>query len=362
MANADFLADVMIQFDPPAAFRKRLINFTTGSYALTSTEHQNWLRETARLTNTTKEFTCQIFGWASKLGNHADNEKLSYNRANSVAKFLENLNPLYTSRIDHFKAEGDDYTPKSKDPNDPAFRAVEVHVFWGKAPAPPHDVKPVSPRQVRTGLNWSVTNKGFGTQSNPVDWLPAQVALNLFAFRNDETRDVGLFLAPMFGAGMDVLGAAQAILKSLKGAGKLKGLSASRFGKIIQFDEWLVELGLKLLKASPREFYEDLVKGLVNFSLLDTSFSPTDFTKAKVFLPVTLRMIDGATIANAAVQLGYKSNYGSLYVYGQAWYTESSGKRMFGMRNFLEVPPSWSTQYQFPNAGASFLGGPLIRL
>jgi len=147
----------------------------------------------------------------------------------------------------------------------------------------------------------------------------------------------------------------------LKGVGKLATGWEERVRKVIKFDEFLIDLGIKLLKRDFREFYVDLVKGLVNFGLFDLSYTPADFTKAKVFLPLTPGLIDGATIGNLAASL-HQSNYGSTWVYGKVWYTESLGKKMFGNHDLLEVPASWSTQYQFPNVGGSFLGGPLFRL
>jgi hypothetical protein len=360
MANTDYITDPRLY--TKADFKTRLINFKIGEAGLTSVEHQAWLRDVAQKTNTSREFTCHIYGFASKKEKPLANLRLSYDRANTAAKFLEKLNPLYTSRIDHFSAEGDAYKSMSEDDNDPYYRAVEVHVFLSGVPAaPPPNVTPAAPLVIRTGLQWSIAGSGLGVQSNPVDWLPAQVALSMFVFRNDETSESGNFIAPMFGAGMDAIGLAQAIVKGLKGSSKLMSIVGGRLGKLVEFDDWLVELGLRLSRNEVSEFYKNLIKGLTSFALLDTSFTPTQFSKAKVFIPLTMGKIDGATIANLAVTVN-QSNYGSTYVYGQTWYTEDSGNRMFARRDFLEVPASWSTQYQFPNVGASFLGGPLIRL
>src|ERR1035438_5172392 len=120
----------------------------------------------------------------------------------------------------------------------------------------------------------------------------------------------------MFGAGLDVLGVAGAILNKLK---SLKDLKTGHAAEVIKYEVWLARLAAKGLSGNVAEFCRDFVKGLASFSLLDTAFSPTDFTKAKVFLPLSMKMIDGATIANASIQIGHKYNYGSLYVYGAAW-------------------------------------------
>jgi hypothetical protein len=160
------MSDVM---DPltktDATFQKRLINFETGKAVLRA-EHETWLGELATETTTTREFTCHIYGFASKLGQHDRNVTLSYDRANAVAGFLEKRNPLYTTRIDQFEAQGDD-NYKGRGDNDAIWRAVEVHVFMRATPVPP---KPnVTPVPKPRGLKWSVSGKSLGLASNPIN-------------------------------------------------------------------------------------------------------------------------------------------------------------------------------------------------
>jgi hypothetical protein len=359
MAVSQFLSTPLIKLKKPADFSNRLINFKTGS-AAPANEHLDWLLNLSRQTNTTREFWCHIYGFASKFGNHDLNLKLSYARAQAVAKFLENLNGLYTTRIDQFQAEGDDGKGagggsgqgifESSDPNDPHNRAVEVHVGWGPDPGPPIHVTPVGPRTIRTGLKWSVANKSLGYQGNPVELNPlAQLAISAFGFRNDETNEIGTFIAIMSGVGTDAL----ELLSFLK---KLKELKNG--GKALKLESEAIEKLVKILTTrGAKPFFKELILEIGP----DLSFTPSDWNEAKVFLPMTLNKLDGATIANASIQPGMGS-YGKLWVYGNTWYIDSSKKRMYGNRNFMEVKPSYNFQVQIPNLGAGFVGGALIRV
>jgi hypothetical protein len=163
----------------------------------------------------------------------------------------------------------------------------------------------------------------------------------MFAFRNDESGSIGTFLAPMFGAGMDLIEIARALLEHFhKPPGDL-----AKLVKLMAEKRWSA-------------FFKELLKDLT----FDLSWNPTDFQKANVYVPLTLHKLDGAGIGTISANLGYKHQYQYLYVSGHTWYTERSGKRMFAMRDFLDVPASWGIQFQFPNVAGSFLGGPLLLL
>ncbi|BCW89190.1 hypothetical protein sos41_23460 [Alphaproteobacteria bacterium SO-S41] len=343
--------------DPPvktkADFQGRLIGFETNK-AILRPDHIDWLTDLARKTNTTREFSCQIYGFASRLGDPEKNRTLSYNRANEVARFLEKHNPLYsTERIDSFEAKGEDASGGGASNDDDMWRAVEVHVFMkgGHQPGKP-GAKP-RPKPHPRNMNWSIAS-GPSLAHNPLlFWLPVSIQVASFRFRNDDNGQAGNYLALMGGAGLDALSIV---------LGALEGLKAMP-SKLAKFAEVLGTNALTVLEHLAKRDFRGALKAILKAILAGGSvpltFSP--FSKCKVFTPTTLDTIDGSTIANASATATIQQ-FGALWVYGKTWYTDAAGKRMFGARNFLEAPGSWSTQLQIPNFAASFVGGPLLRL
>ena len=336
-----------------ADFQGRLIGFETNKSTLRP-DHITWLTDLARKTNTTREFTCQIYGYASRLGDPVKNQRLSYDRANEVARFLEKQNPLYsTERIDSFEAKGEDASGGGVNNDDDMWRAVEVHVFMkgGHQPGKP-GAKP-RPKPLPRNMRWSVAS-GPSLSHNPLAfWLPVSIQAATFRFRNDDTGQAGNYLALMCGAGLDALSIVLGALEELK----------AMPSKLAKFAELLGTNAITVLEHLAKRDFRGALKAILKAILAGGSapltFSP--FSKCKVLSATTLELLDGATIANASGTATIQQ-YGALWVYGKTWYTEASGKRMFAARNFLEAPGSWSTQLQIPNFSASFVGGPLLRL
>lgn len=153
---ADEYNDTVDPFTPlDTTFEKRLINFETGKHTLQD-GHKKWLDFVLGRTPATREFFCDIYGYASKLGKTAGNTTLSYDRANEVAKYLEQHDAEYTTRIRAFEAVGD-HDPRYKadlGDNDGRWRAVEVHVNFDRPPPPKPHIRPI-PRP-ETHMKWSV--------------------------------------------------------------------------------------------------------------------------------------------------------------------------------------------------------------
>src|SRR5262249_36799714 len=88
-----------------AARKKRLIDFQTGKADL-QPEHKAWLNEVLQFISLTTYFYIDIIGYASKIGDAAFNERLSYSRASAVVRYLEARNNNISPRVRHFRARG----------------------------------------------------------------------------------------------------------------------------------------------------------------------------------------------------------------------------------------------------------------
>lgn len=84
----------------------------------------------------------------------------------------------------------------------------------------------------------------------------------------------------------------------------------------------------------------------------------TDWTTCEAYLPLSHSKLDGKGLANASITVpAYQVQ--KIFVSGQVWYTEKSGKKMFGNRDLLSADSrGWLAQW--PSLGAGFVGGPLL--
>ncbi|MGH6811878.1 MAG: hypothetical protein ACREDM_05850 [Methylocella sp.] len=231
---------------------------------------------------------------------------------------MERANPRVTTRIDTFSAEGSHaYSAKDTD-DDALWRAVELHVFLDKLPAPPPG--PVPPQPCPGGRrfrNWSIMIPG-GFSVNPFGAiLPAAVSGNFVKFRLDDAKPpiVHAFALPGAGFGNSV--------------GTLP----------LKVKEWLKKI-------------------LENLSLSEPSW-----TSSSAETPFNFGDLDGATcnITQISGGVGPALQKTVVSLYGQVWFRESSGKCMFANRDFFTGLDVSGAGAQF-NIGSSSTGGPLIRL
>src|SRR5687768_13874524 len=89
-----------------ARFRKRLIDFDTGSAELEK-QHQESLSGAMGIARTNSGFHVRVFGFASKLGDAKANKALSHARMNSVIRVLQSMDSRTLSSIEVFDARGE---------------------------------------------------------------------------------------------------------------------------------------------------------------------------------------------------------------------------------------------------------------
>ena len=331
-----------------ADFQRRLINFETGRHELLP-DHAGWLNDLLKATPATREFHCHVYGYASKLGDTTKNETLSFNRASSVARYLEERDPKYTTRIETFRAFGENdpnYVAGASD-NDGRWRAVEVHVKFDRPPVIKPGTIKIPPKNTRTKMRWSVS--GY-FELNASIMHVAQFGIGLFKFRDDETKITRTYLAPMvgLGGGIDIL----------KIIGALRGLVDKKLPKWAHLEATLTRIMKNpALLANPYAVLKEIGTALLTGAGLQDW---TDFTRCDVYHPLTHNTLNGQSIGNISGTGGlYQAQ--KIIVYGKVWYTEASGKRMFGTRDLLSASSKdWVAQVPALSAGA--VGGPLILL
>lgn len=330
-----------------ADLQRRLINFQTGSSQMRP-GHTQWLDTLLRSTPATREFHCHIYGFASKLGSTASNETLALDRVREVARYLEAGDPKYTTRIETYDPIGEldpTYIAGERD-DDARWRAVEVHVKLDRPPRVKPGAKKI-PGPARTNMKWSIS--GYFNLMASV-WHVAQFGIGLFKFRNDETSEVRTYLSPMAGAGggYDVL----KLLKWLKAIGDKKLPKWAHLDHLVEkimSDTRLLSDPGAVLKEIGREI-------LTGIEQQDW----TDFTKCEVYQPLSFNKLHGKAIGNVSGTPGVYQLQ-KIFVYGQVWYVEKSGKKMFGTRNLLSANSAgWVAQVPALAGGA--VGGPLLLL
>ena len=317
------IAQPLLKFGKAAFRAARLVDFGTGS-DMPQSEHVQWLAGVAGEIPAARNFQVFIIGFASKLAfrgagaakSDAANVRLSFDRANQVARVLERANPRITTRIDQFEAHGNHDYQASVTDNDLFWRAVEVHVFLDQAPVAPPDISPPPPcpggRRFR---QWSLATPAGFVQGIP--GLPGAVlAANTVFFRREESpKIIHSFVCPGAGAGVSAVPNLKKILGFLK----------------------------------------TFIGGF--------SVSALDFVPFTAETPFNFGDLDGATCLLASAGGGAVAGFQkvSVTISGQVWFRDSSGKCMFATRSFCTKVDASGKDIQL-GAGASAVGGPLVRV
>lgn len=197
---------------------------------------------------------------------------------------------------------------------------------------------------------WSVAGL-FGLQNNPVSlsetwWkvVPAQVSVNMYRFRNDETGQVTSYIVPLSGAGFSF--DATLLLQQFK---LLQPEIMTKWRHVIA----------ALTTNSKAGFLREVAKVFATGaqSGIWSAYSP-----AQVQMPLSMTMLNGATMGNLSVTMPNQTQLSAMWVYGQAHYINKSGQKSYGVRDFLKLPWDLGAQFSMPSVGAGFIGGPLIAL
>lgn len=308
----------------PAARKIRMVDFETGKADLRA-EHKAWLDETVRFLRPRERFWIYIYGYASKLARRGArnaqesrlfNVQLSYERASTVARYLEQRDPRVSSRVREFSARGCDSYNATLNDNSAVERAVEVHVHLSYAPPkPPPQVDPLRPLPGgRRYSSWAIAVP-FGAS---VTVFPGVVAAaNVIVFRCREQHDeTHAYLTPGVGGGVSYSGPSLSRLKEI-----LKNILGS------------------------------------------LSYSGMSFTNVIAATPFNFGDLDGATceVRQAGAGAGPGHLFARASARGQVWHRESSGKAFFGMRDLVKDVNVSGKDLQL-GAGASAVGGPMIRV
>ncbi len=313
------------QLNTSATRKIRMVDFATGKSDLRP-EHKLWLDETIHHLSGQGDFWLDIFGFASKLGpagSSSDpeassifNKQLSYDRANTTARYLEKRDGRISSRIREFSARGSStYSAPVRD-DSATQRAVEVHVYPVIVPPPPPpDVDPIPPLPGGARYSsWAVAAP-FSVSAMV---LPAAVAAaNVVAFRCHERKDeTRTYLVPAVGPGV--------------------AYSGPKLGKLLE---------------------------MIKTILGDVAYSGMSFTDTTAVTPFNFRDLEGSTCqlksAGAGVLVGYQA--AKVSAYGQLWYRESSGKPFFATRDLVKDVDCSGKDLQL-GIGGAIVGGPLIRV
>jgi hypothetical protein len=313
------------QITTTATRKIRLADFATGRSDLRP-EHRIWLEQTLQHLTPQDQFSIDIFGYASKLGPAGSrndpeaastfNRQLSYDRANSAARYMETLSNRVTSRIRQFAAMGSDSYSAPNTDDSSVQRAVEVHVYPVPVPPPPPPgFNPLPPMSGgRRYSDWAVAAPASVSEMV----VPgALVAANLVVFRckdlHDETR---AYLSPALGPGGSwgptIKGKFFTIIKAILGRLSLSGIS---------------------------------------------------FTDATAVTPFNFKDLEGATCMIGSGGGGFIVGAQAclVSVYGKLWYRLPNGQSMHGTREFVTNVNCSGVDLQYGVSGGP-TGGPLIRV
>ena len=348
----------------------RLIAFQRGSSSPLP-DHKTWLEQgfVPRMRQSPNAWV-DLIGYATGAPSKAANDTVAWNRIRAVESHLKSLYPALRINVRMLGIidEQVDENGKAVAPGmDNYWNAVLLR--WYGVTLTAQEITTVYPASAAAGNkrfsnDWSIAAAG-SIQNNPLSsasglgLVPAQFALGYFKFRNNKTMQIHKFISPMCGAGMSY-----DILKKLVNALKLLPLTSSGpsgvvaltklAGLSIQIVKWEIEIAKGNGKAVWVEIFKALATGA------QAAPDPNDFSKAEVGIPVSVEMLNGATIGNLSAT-GGAWQYGTLWVYGKAHYVDQRGPG-YGTRDFMRIPPSMGTQVQVPGIGAGFIGGPLIPL
>jgi hypothetical protein len=147
----------------------RLCNFPTGK-AMLMPAHIAWLDNTvARLLRSLPDPWVDLYGYASHLGNHAFNKRLSFDRCEAVRSHIKS----YGLKVPFPKelGVGDAESTGTATDNSGVWRAIEINVF-GAMP-PPQPAPSTDPKTVTESV-----------KGDPVIWVTAAIG-NLGALRTE---------------------------------------------------------------------------------------------------------------------------------------------------------------------------------
>jgi hypothetical protein len=185
-----------------AYLKARLIDFDTGRTELEE-QHKTWLRQQIEYARKNSMYRIRLVGYASRLGNVAQNSDLSYARISNVLKFLEAIDSPAGDRVETFRAMGDRADWLGAADDSAIWRAVEVHIFIGDIPPtpPPPNLTPYPrARQPLPGgaryTVWEIASPGGVFVSEIVGG-----GFNVFFIRNPQLNETRGYLQPVLGAG-----------------------------------------------------------------------------------------------------------------------------------------------------------------
>jgi len=284
------------------------------------------------------------------LGDELGREEYGPKTAAALLRYKEThtppiINPAYQNRVDNIVGK---MTIRYLD--------EDMQKKSGKKPSGPALVVPPAPklpgRAVPTLDSWSVCGFfGLMAGTGGAAKVPnlAQFGFSLFKFRNDKTGQVRTYVSPMWGVGFS--------FDMLSLAKWLRGLKNKNLKLVFDLERRVVEVLSKGLNE-PHAVLKEIAKAVATGSSVQDW---TDFSSCEVYLPLTHSLLDGKTIGNASFTPGAPYQFQKVWLYGQVWYEEESGKKMFGRRDLLSASSSgWALQV--PGIGASFVGGPLLIL
>lgn len=189
-------------FSSNARFRKRLIDFDTGSSNLEG-QHEAWLRQSMNIAKTNSGFHLRLFGFSSRLGDANFNRALSMARMNAVLSFLQRIDQRCLSSVEIWEAHGSADSGGPRNNNDPYWRAVEVHLFIGAIePTPvPSNVTPVKrdPIPLPGGerfKDWAVATPGGVFVAEVIGG-----GFNIFFIKNKKLNEIRGYIQPVGGVG-----------------------------------------------------------------------------------------------------------------------------------------------------------------
>jgi hypothetical protein len=183
-----------------------LIDFDTDKSDLEE-QHQTWLSGSMTRAKANSSFYIRLFGYASHLGDGAENNRVSQARMNEVLKFLQRMDSRAVSSLEMWMRFSDAYAFGGRDDNSPEYRAVEIHIFIGDMPVPPPPPNSTPIRHRLIPLNggpryrgWSVASPG-GVVVTPLFVGPSG-GFNMFVVKNNTTGDMRGYIVPSVGGGV----------------------------------------------------------------------------------------------------------------------------------------------------------------
>jgi len=140
------LADDVIPFQTrQSTVAARLCNFETGQADLLNS-HRAWLDANVKpAVLASPNPWVDLWGYASHLGDHASNQRLSFRRCEAVKRWVAGYTPKVTFPADNEIGYGDSRSTGGRTDNDGYWRSVEVYVYAQRPNPRPVPVPPPRP-------------------------------------------------------------------------------------------------------------------------------------------------------------------------------------------------------------------------